>query len=295
MRHDYHLQYDVIGARFEESKNTAAFSAADTHTLLTVLDQLGGVKGLDVLDLACGYGHNTRLLARAGARRTVGVDTSAEMIRLARAYAEGPEGPEGLQGLQGLQGLEGLDVPAGLDGPVREADRAGGTAGAEADGVRGAEAIEYVTADVAELPPLGAFDLATAVYLFNDAEDRNALHAMFRAIRTSLRPGGRLLAIVPNPGAFPHADWSPFGVRILERIPEGDAPLLRLSFLTDPPVPFTCREWPHQEFAEAAVEAGFASVSWQPSRTPPPDRERDEAFWTAYRATPVSSLMICTA
>ncbi|MER5928725.1 methyltransferase domain-containing protein [Streptomyces sp. NPDC002054] len=242
------LQYDVIGARFEESKSTAAFSAADTYTLLTVLDQLGGVKGLDVLDLACGYGFNTRLLARAGARRTVGVDISAEMIRLARAHD--PEDTDG---------------------------------------------VEYLVADVADLPPLGPFDLATAVYLFNYAADRTALHAMFRAIRAALRPGGRLLAVVPNPGAFPHVDWSPYGIRIHDRIPEGDAPILAASFLTDPPVPFRFREWPHAEYAEAAVEAGFASVNWQPSRTPPPDGSRDEAFWTAYRGSPVSSLMICTA
>ncbi|MEV8531738.1 class I SAM-dependent methyltransferase [Streptomyces sp. NPDC051211] len=248
MRHNHTLQYDVIGARFEEAKHTAPFSVADTYTLLTVLDQLGGVKGLDTVDLACGYGHHTRLLARAGARRTVGVDISAEMIGLARAH--GPEDTDG---------------------------------------------IEYLIADVAELPPIGAFDLATAVYLFNYATDRATLHAMFRATRASLRPGGRLLAIVPNPGAFPHVDWSPYGVRIHERIPEGDAPLLLASFLTDPPVPFQYREWPHSAFAEAAVEAGFASVSWQPSRTPPPDAAHDEAFWAAYRESPVSSLMICTA
>ncbi|MEV7617963.1 class I SAM-dependent methyltransferase [Streptomyces sp. NPDC089799] len=289
MRHDYHLQYDVIGTRFEESKSAAAFCAADTHTLLTVLDQLGGVKGLDVLDLACGRGHHTRLLARAGARRTVGVDTSAEMIRLARSHSRGRAGEEAPAA-----------GPAGADSGG--ADGARGTGGTDdshgshgSHGTHEIDGIEYVTADMADLPPLGAFDLATAVYLFNYAENRNALHSVFRAIRAGLRPGGRLLAIVLNPGAHPHTDWSPFGVRFLERIPEGDAPLLRLSFPTDPPVPFTCREWPHQEYAEAAVEAGFASVSWQPSRTPPPDRDRDEAFWTAYRTTPVSSLMICTA
>ncbi|MFF5445790.1 class I SAM-dependent methyltransferase [Streptomyces sp. NPDC012888] len=247
MRH-YETQYDAIGRRFEESKTTAAFSAADTHTLLTALDAIGGVKGLDALDLACGYGHNTRLLARAGAARTVGVDISAEMIGLAREHDP-----------------------------------------------HGTEDITYVVADAADLPPLGAFDLATAVYLFNYAPDRAALHAMFRCVRAALRPTGRLFAVVPNPGAFPHVDWSPYGVRILDRIPEGDAPLLKAEFLTEPPVPFEFREWPHAEFAEAAVEAGFASVSWQPARTPPPDAVRDEAFWAAYRRSPVSSLMVCTA
>lgn len=74
-------QYDLIGARFRESKTTAAFSAADTHTLF---EALGDVSGRTALDLACGFGYNTRLLAQRGAGRAVGVDISAEMIRLAR-------------------------------------------------------------------------------------------------------------------------------------------------------------------------------------------------------------------
>ncbi|MFE1413529.1 class I SAM-dependent methyltransferase [Streptomyces sp. NPDC085524] len=250
-------QYDAIGERYAESKSTAAFSAADTHTLLGALDELGGVRGLDTLDLACGHGHNTRLLARGGARRTVGVDISEEMIRLARAHETTGHGTD------------------------------------EPDG--GRPEIEYHVADAAGLPDLGPFDLATAVYLFNHAPDRSSLHAMFRSVRANLRAGAKLLAIVPNAGAFPRVDWSPYGLRILDRLPEGDAPLLKAHFLTEPPVPFEFREWTHADLAEAAVEAGFATVGWQPTRTPPADPVRDEEYWTGYRAWPVSSLMTCTA
>ncbi|MYT27215.1 methyltransferase domain-containing protein, partial [Streptomyces sp. SID7760] len=77
------FHYDTIGERFVEARTAAAYAAADTHTLLGALDALGGVHGLDTIDLACGYGYNTRLLARGGARRAVGVDVSEEMIRLA--------------------------------------------------------------------------------------------------------------------------------------------------------------------------------------------------------------------
>ncbi|WP_306324547.1 class I SAM-dependent methyltransferase [Streptomyces venezuelae] len=85
-------QYDIIGARYERSKTTAAFSAADTYTL----DQaIGDVAGCRVLDVACGYGYNTRLLARRGARHAVGVDISHEMIRLARAEEE--RAPAGIE------------------------------------------------------------------------------------------------------------------------------------------------------------------------------------------------------
>ena len=44
---------------------------------------VGNVKGRLVLDLACGEGYNTRILARKGAK-VVGVDFSARLVRLAR-------------------------------------------------------------------------------------------------------------------------------------------------------------------------------------------------------------------
>ncbi|WP_369779374.1 class I SAM-dependent methyltransferase [Streptomyces sp. R33] len=300
------FQYDSIGERFVESKTTAAFSAADTHTLLGALDALGGVRGLDTLDLACGYGYNTRLLARGGARRAVGVDISEEMIRLARAH-----GVIGGNGVGALEGAVGAVLPvrgagAGAPAPTGAAAGTGTPQGGAAEGRPGeaaareaapgeAASIEYVVADAAKLPQMGPFDLATAVYLFNYATDRSALHAMFRSIRANLRDGGRLLAIVPNAGAFPNVDWSPYGVRIVDRVHEGDAPLLKAQFLTQPPADFEFREWAHADFAEAAVEAGFTTVGWQPNRTPPADGARDEAYWNAYRAWPISSLMTCTA
>ncbi|MFX0097610.1 MAG: class I SAM-dependent methyltransferase [Candidatus Hodarchaeota archaeon] len=43
---------------------------------------IGNVKGMKVLDLACGEGYNTRILARKGAQ-VVGIDLSEKMIELA--------------------------------------------------------------------------------------------------------------------------------------------------------------------------------------------------------------------
>lgn len=53
----------------------------------TTFDLIGDVKGLVVLDLACGEGYNTRMLARKGARIT-GVDFSKNMIQYARLEEE---------------------------------------------------------------------------------------------------------------------------------------------------------------------------------------------------------------
>jgi SAM-dependent methyltransferase len=236
-------QYDMIGARFEESKSTAAFSAADTFTLRAAL---GDVAGLSALDLACGYGYNTRLLAERGARPVVGVDVSVEMVRLAEKYeARSPMG------------------------------------------------IGYVIADVADLPPLRRFDLATAVYLFNYASTRAALRSMFRGIRANLADHGRLVAIVANPTPFPEGNYEEFGLRILERVPGGDVPLIRQEFTTHPPTPLEDYEWQLADYELAATQAGFGTVHWSPIRTPPPDGDRDETFWQKYREHPVSSLMTC--
>jgi 2-polyprenyl-3-methyl-5-hydroxy-6-metoxy-1,4-benzoquinol methylase len=49
-----------------------------------LLGLVGPVRGLDVLDLACGNGYLARRYAREGAARVVAVDRSAPIIALAR-------------------------------------------------------------------------------------------------------------------------------------------------------------------------------------------------------------------
>jgi ubiquinone/menaquinone biosynthesis C-methylase UbiE len=55
---------------------------------------IGSVKGKVVLDLACGEGYNTRILARKGAKMT-GVDSSKKLIALANA--EEQKEPRGIR------------------------------------------------------------------------------------------------------------------------------------------------------------------------------------------------------
>src|SRR5512136_126309 len=64
--------YDV----YRDYLNTPAFFA-----------MLPGVRGLAGLDIGCGEGHNTRLLAQRGARVTA-VDISETFVRHARALEE---------------------------------------------------------------------------------------------------------------------------------------------------------------------------------------------------------------
>ena len=49
-----------------------------------MLRLIGNVKGLEVLDVACGEGYNTRILARRGAKVT-GIDLSRELVEQAKS------------------------------------------------------------------------------------------------------------------------------------------------------------------------------------------------------------------
>jgi len=73
--------YDQIAGQYRASKLQPWREFVEKYTLLRLA---GEVRGLDVIDLACGDGHYARELAAAGARVT-GVDASAGMIELARA------------------------------------------------------------------------------------------------------------------------------------------------------------------------------------------------------------------
>ncbi|MCB0936235.1 MAG: class I SAM-dependent methyltransferase [Mycobacterium sp.] len=66
---------------YQRAKNTLPIYQVDTYSLM---QRIGDVSSLKVLDIACGEGHFTRRLRRAGAAKVVGLDISEEMIRLAR-------------------------------------------------------------------------------------------------------------------------------------------------------------------------------------------------------------------
>jgi SAM-dependent methyltransferase len=80
--------YDDIAEEYRESKRAAWRLHIEAPSFL---DLVGDVRGISVLDLACGEGFYTRRLADAGAARVVGVDSSNAMVELARE-AQGARG-----------------------------------------------------------------------------------------------------------------------------------------------------------------------------------------------------------
>lgn len=74
-------EYDALTRAYQRSKGLPfrVYSEIPDH-----LELLGDVRGLRVLDLACGEGFYTRRIRERGAARALGVDLSPEMIALAR-------------------------------------------------------------------------------------------------------------------------------------------------------------------------------------------------------------------
>ena len=73
-------QYDGIADLYQRSKGSPVRRFIETYTLLELV---GNIAGLRVLDLACGEGFHTRRLRTGGARHVTGVDISPAMIDLA--------------------------------------------------------------------------------------------------------------------------------------------------------------------------------------------------------------------
>ena len=70
-----------IAEQYQEAKKQAWRDRVETYSFM---NRIGDITGKKVLDVACGEGHFTRLLRRAGAARVVGLDISERMIALAR-------------------------------------------------------------------------------------------------------------------------------------------------------------------------------------------------------------------
>ena len=82
--------YDPIAEQYKRSKQTPWRTDVECFTLL---ETIGPVDGLAVLDVACGEGFYTRLLKHRGAAQMSGVDLSDGMVTLARKQeAEAPLG-----------------------------------------------------------------------------------------------------------------------------------------------------------------------------------------------------------
>ena len=80
--------FDPFAEDYLEHARHSAYNAH--YDRPAVLEALGPVKGLRVLDAGCGPGLYARELVAAGARSVVGIDASPQMVRLATQEVRGP-------------------------------------------------------------------------------------------------------------------------------------------------------------------------------------------------------------
>jgi ubiquinone/menaquinone biosynthesis C-methylase UbiE len=78
-------QFDALAALYEDM---AAWPFRRDIEIPSVLEALGDMRGLDVLDFGCGTGMYARMLSSSGARRVVGYDLADGMLDHARRRAE---------------------------------------------------------------------------------------------------------------------------------------------------------------------------------------------------------------
>jgi 2-polyprenyl-3-methyl-5-hydroxy-6-metoxy-1,4-benzoquinol methylase len=77
-------EWDKIVPKWAEVVRNKGDLFREALTLPHTLKILGNLKGKKLLDLACGEGYNTRILAQKGVRELVGIDGSYKMIELAQ-------------------------------------------------------------------------------------------------------------------------------------------------------------------------------------------------------------------
>lgn len=239
-------QYEGISSLFLQAEQQVLRLGAERPT---VLAEIGDPSGADVLDLACGAGAYTRLLAQHGADRVVGVDASADMV----AAAERIEHPDSAR-------------------------------------------ISYLVHDVQTMPVLGAFDLATAVYLLNYARSADELTAMCLSVHANLRPGGRFVGCVPNPEfdrgrplnpAYPVTPDFPRAVE--------DGQELTLTLIFTEPLTIRFRYWSSATYRTALSAAGFTDVRFRP-QVPSEQAlaEYGPEFWASWLANPLNIVFSAT-
>ena len=143
------------------------------------------------------------------------------------------------------------------------------------------DGVEYRVGDATHLPPIGRFDLVTAVYLLNYATNKEQLLGMSQSAYDNLVAGGRFVAYTMDP-AFTLAkpNYTKYGVTVLRQAPEEDRYVCDAEFVTKPPTPFQYSQWSQATYEWAIMAAGFSSCTWHRTEVAPEDVARyGEAYW----------------
>lgn len=245
--------YDPIAEQYKRSKATPWRAHLECFTLLNLIGEL---KGLSVVDVACGEGFYTRLLKHRGARQVTGVDLSEGMLELARQQEAAA--PLGISYVQGdgrdLRLPEKCDlvVAAYLLNYAHSRD----------------ELFAMCRSIAGILKPGGRFVTVNS----NPACD-------FRSAPSYRQYGfeTRLEEKLPIPAA----------------VAEG-TPITWTFFLSDGQFSIENYFLSPEIHEQALREAGFRTMNWhQPSLAPEGERELGKEFWQPFLTTPPVTFLEC--
>ena len=157
--------------------------------------------------------------------------------------------------------------------------------------------ITYHVGDAVNLPPLGEFDVVSAVWLLNYTTSKDELTAMLRGVHRSLVPGGRFVACTVSPDFDPHGpELDAYGIRVVSDAQHGDRSAVTMDLIgANETMTITTSRWTHEAYAQCLQAAGFTSYDWYAPEIPEEAVQRfGEAFWNNYRSNPNTGFLVAT-
>jgi toxoflavin synthase len=155
--------------------------------------------------------------------------------------------------------------------------------------------INYVVADVDQLPQLGRFDIATAVYLLNYAADFAEMKRMCQGIHRNLTDGGEFFVLTQNPDfSFTGPNATKYGFTF---IPLGRTMIgrrVRITAQLSSPISFETAIVHRLVYEDALSITGFRDIEWVPLEIPEEAIHKyGNRYWDDFRANPPLAMLRC--
>jgi ubiquinone/menaquinone biosynthesis C-methylase UbiE len=152
--------------------------------------------------------------------------------------------------------------------------------------------IDYAVYDVAKMPKLGEFDMATAVFLLHYAKTQEELSQMCQSVSDNLKPGGKFVFINSNP-EHPTLEDAKYGTtRNWETENHSEGAVIKVSFhgKDSATVPVDTYFWNKETYEQALTAAGLMVTDWSEAV---PAGEVDSMFWEEYQRAPAYVVVEC--
>lgn len=156
--------------------------------------------------------------------------------------------------------------------------------------------VDYLAQNASDGAVHGLFDVATAIFLFNYADDAETLEKMFSGVAANLVDGGRLVAVVPNPDFVNgRGDTLEYGYHLEELERRPDNLRVRMHFTAGAPFSIEFTQWRAASYEAIMRRCGFDDIAWTRFSVSPVGLEMLGArFWQAERDNPKSVILSAT-